>query len=328
MPHDPPFDSPLGPRLRLELDGLRDQEFATLAELNASVRARMDHYNSTPQAELAGLSPIEAFELLRGDWETTGPLRLNHELTLHDLADAEFFHNARTLMAELRDRGVVKATAAGNLNRTFVGEMLERMRWPAGFAAEVHRFNRVLNELDVFPLHLLRLVLQLAGLVRKRKGFLISREGLALLDDGRAGELYTLLFRTFFRDLNLGYLDRFPLVEWLQAAVSFALYALARVPAEWAEPQKLAEMVWPPNLQFDEPAPELEARIPGIGWLYAGQATATRLLQPLSRFGLLERRELPPLHGWDRPFEVRKTPLLGRFLRFDFGRPAGLHLLP
>ena len=68
--------------------------------------------------------------------------------------------------------------------------------------------------------------------------------------------------------------------------------------------------------------PEVAMEIPpGAGILDLRMLLAeTRLIRPLVSFGLLEKRELPatekePFLG---SFEVRKTPLFNRFLRFDF----------
>jgi hypothetical protein len=44
-----------------------------------------------------------------------------------------------------------------------------------------------------------------------------------------------------------------------------------------------------------------------------------RVLEPLIEFGVLESRPLPSADKWNRPIEVRKTPLFDRLLRFDFG---------
>ena len=42
-----------------------------------------------------------------------------------------------------------------------------------------------------------------------------------------------------------------------------------------------------------------------------------RALDPLVWLGLLESRDLPRKERWERPIEVRKTPLYDRLLRFD-----------
>jgi hypothetical protein len=44
------------------------------------------------------------------------------------------------------------------------------------------------------------------------------------------------------------------------------------------------------------------------------------VIEPLVGLGLLESRALPRKDRWDRPIEVRKTPLYDRLLRFEFDR--------
>jgi hypothetical protein len=43
-----------------------------------------------------------------------------------------------------------------------------------------------------------------------------------------------------------------------------------------------------------------------------------QVLEPLVDFWVLESRNLPSRDKWDRPIEVRKTPLFDRLLRFEF----------
>ncbi len=63
-------------------------------------------------------------------------------MPLQHLADATVVHNARSLLLALGKKGT-RATARGNLNRVFVGEMVAALRWPAGFVDDLFYFNSV-----------------------------------------------------------------------------------------------------------------------------------------------------------------------------------------
>ena len=77
-------------------------------------------------------------------------------------------------------------------------------------------------------------MLELAGLVRRRKGaFQATRKARELLEPGRAGELFTLLFRTHFRTFNLAYVDRAPEAPEFQRTIAFSLYRFARVGGDY-----------------------------------------------------------------------------------------------
>ncbi|MGH7689253.1 MAG: hypothetical protein ACREN3_06585, partial [Gemmatimonadaceae bacterium] len=76
----------------------RSKPGASLEEINRQLAARMNAYNSAPQAELGGLSPDQTRQLLTGDWASRGALRLEENLALGELADAPIFADARTLL--------------------------------------------------------------------------------------------------------------------------------------------------------------------------------------------------------------------------------------
>ena len=224
-------------------------------------------------------------------------------------------HNARTLLAALRDEGPAKATAGGNLSRAFVGSVLDRLRFQPGYLEEVRLVNKVIDERDVFPLETLRYVLEFAHLIHRRKGFHISPAGRALLDDARRGELLVLLFRTFFRVLDLRTLVGWPIGEGLQQTMAFTLWKIRSEAEDWTTPAHLADMAWLDTTK--DPLPPTDA-VEGAStrvWAFRHM-----VVHPLVEFGVLESRNLPTAAKWERAIEVRKTPLFDRLLRFDFGR--------
>lgn len=314
-PSDPGPDRGPGRRRPREIEELlrelESRAFRSAHEAQRFLEQGLRRYNERPQRELGGLSPLQVARLVEGDWATTGALRLDRSLSFDALAGSDFLHNARLFLAALGDAGTVKPTAAGNLPRTFVAELLGRLRWPAGLVDDVHRVNRVVNEEDVFPLHVLRHVLVLAGLMRRHKGFRLTTAGRELLAEARAGELFARLFVAFFRRLNLAYLDGAPPHAGLQQTIAFPLLMLAREAASWVTPGQLAPRVWLTDAA--DPPTALEEKYGDL----APIRTGSRLLKPLVAFGLLESRDRPGVDAWHRPYEVRKTALFDRFLHFD-----------
>lgn len=296
------------------LDTMRDQTFATMADAQRFLDARMRAYNARPQPELGGLSPIDMSELLYGDWETSGALTVTTELSADDVGDPDFLFNARALLTTLRDDGPAKATATGALSRELVGRMLPRLRWEGGYLDDVRRMNKVINESDVGPLEILRHVLLFAHLIHRRKGFHISPAGRALLDDTRRGELFALVFRTFFRQLDLQAVDGWVGDAGLQQTIAFTFWKLRTDAEAWVSPARLADVAWlesakdpllPNSILHTSDFREFRFR--------------RRVIEPLVSFGLLESRDLPVKERWEHPIEVRKTPLYDRALLFRFG---------
>jgi hypothetical protein len=304
---------------------LAAHQWPSLNEANAFLARRTAEYNAAPQAELGGLTPEEMFELLNGDWETTGPLRLNADLPLPDLLGSAFLKNGRHVLSAAAERNGIRATAAGNLNRQFVATLLDPDAWPGSYVQEVIEHSKVVNEADLWPLHILRVVLEVAGLLTRRAdAFRATRGGRELLDDARAGALQARLFRTFFRAFNLAYLSRYGADEAdpIQRFVAFCLLRLTTVGSGWHPAHELAPQLLPSDaLAHDERPvdPERQPRDQYERDIVAACSYPTvryHVLRPLEWFGLLQGRDRPgPLPAF--PFQdVRRTPLFDRFIHF------------
>lgn len=292
--------------IHAELAGLR---FPSLDEANAFLRRRMDEYNATPQAELGGFSPVQLHALFGGDWKAHGALRLEPQ-PAEALAGAAFVINARLLLRAASVKAGLKATATGNLARAAVSDMVDRMTWPRVSREDFWRRSKVLNETDVWPLHVVRLVLGLAKLLRRRKAaFHTSPLGRSLALDAAAGLLHADLFRTFFRQLNLAYLARGPDEgEPFQGRAALVFLRLVAADEAWRSAD-----AWEAVLAPDAPPPPM---IGGMRWSHF----EPRWLEPLEWFGVLEGRDVPGKFPRYPDREYRRTPLATAFLRF----PASL----
>ncbi len=280
--------------------------FGSLEEVQAFLQQRVAQYNAAPQAELGGLSPAQMHELLTGDWQTTGLLRLQPPPP-DDVQRSPFVANAAILLSAASAKAGLKATAAGNLSRAVVREMVEQMRWPEYDREDFWHLNKVLNEEDVWPLHIVRLTLGTARLLRRRKGaFHATPRGRALAVAGEGGALLVHLFRTFFREINLAYLSRLGPEEQDPLQWRAALLFLRLVTADegWRSPEE-----WERVLAHDRPPPPV---IGGRPW----SSFQARWLRPLEWFGLLEGREVPGEFPQYPEREYRRTTLATTVLRF------------
>jgi hypothetical protein len=269
---------------------------------------------------VTGLTPGEILEIRSGDWETAGPIRLDPSLPLGELQGALFFRRARIFLHALRERGWVEATAGGRLDPHFVADLLRPMEWPPRLVEEVLTHSRVVSgrpavdEGELHPLQVIRGILQAAGLMEQREGgFRPTAGGKGCIDDAAAGPLFARLFRTAIRDFDFRTIDsRWHPPEPVEILV-LAMHLVGRASAQWADPDDLA---W--SLIFARGAEVPPSR---ALWTEAMLRTHAELLEPLQGFGLLERRELPPRGGAERAYQLRRTTLFDRFLRFDFVDP-------
>lgn len=300
-----PFDrSRLHDEIRKEIE--RAGPFASIDEINRRLAALNESYNNRPQADLGGLSPRQMGELLYGDWEAGGALRLNSSLRLSDLAAAPMLLDARTLLAYVMDHEPITLTPAGNLPRRTVQDLLPELEMDA--MVDYER-PRTINEGDVLWLFVLRHTLQIAKLLVRRGGVVVSKNGRRLVEEESAGELFSLLFRTFFRTFNLSFLDNSDRHPALQSTVAFSLYRLQTEAREWSAAETLAESSWHPDAK-DPPASSDLDYGDGRHWAFTH-----RVLQPLVQFGLMERRAVDPAAKW-KVHEYRITSLYSRFMSF------------
>jgi hypothetical protein len=274
---------------------------------------RQGSYNRSPQAELGGFSPLEVHQLLAHDWRPGSPgLQLSDDVPPDLLAGSDILTNARIFLNSLDPNGA-RATPAGNLNRRFVSDMLASMRWTDGFIEDLLSDKKVINEQDAWPLHDLRLVLQLAKLIVRRKGvFTLTRLGRSMIHEEQAGAFFALLFETTFRTLNLAYHDRLPEIPDFQGTIAYPLAVLAREAEGWLAYAPLVPRLLLPSLAETLPRHEL--------FDCQECLVRVRLLERLWRFGLVELNWEEQGEWCVRKIEkVRRTPLYNMLLNLELG---------
>ena len=254
------------------------------------------------------ISPHEIQKLLDADWEDpNGAIYVWDDLTMREAEQSPFFRNARTLLNALNESGGTKATEAGNLNRKFVAEMFEQFSIRPDIVESIRAVNKVINEEDVWDLHINRVVLELAGLIRRNRGkFKVIQKRSHLIEDDNAGELYRLLFHTFFRRFNLAYLDRFTEAPFIQQAVAVSLFMVSRLMNQWEFVEDVAPALFLEQVQEQIPV--------SIYSDHTGILAYSRIIRPLIQFGLLEGREQDV--SW-LDTQLRKTDLFDRVLKLN-----------
>lgn len=281
-------------------------------EINAGLMRASMKYNRRPQRELGGLSPDRVRLLLQDPWDGSGVLHLNDQIPIGDLSSSRLLGDARAILFYLEEKGEVPATATlRHFTRATLADLAPRLSWSEEYPWE-EVLSRRGNEEDLFPLHLLRLLLGLAGLMKMRnRKFSLTARGRTLLRDERAGELFALLFRTQFQEMNLAYIWQYgPPLSSLQQTISFILYRIGRVAADWRSSQRLLTETLLPTVSEDL------AELPD--WVDSGSILEGRVLLPLAGFGLLRVKETQRRGHRPTMYHFRKGALYDRFLHFSF----------
>ena len=275
---------------------------------------RMALLNQRSLPELGGLAPDQAFLLNQcGWWADPFPIRLEPNLSFEDIGQTPFLHNVRAFLRTADEFEGAPTTAKGNLTRAFVGHMLDLLALPPGRPEMIRQVCKVINESDVWPLHVVRVICQIGGLVRKRhKRFVVTRKARELLPEHRAGALYHHLFDTMFRRFNLDYLTNVAEVPGIQETFPYELYRIGQLPVgQGHEIESLVPMVFVPAVRQEVGMVSSHGDTPQ--WLLENL-----LLRPLESFRLVEivegERKPPSVSLKTR---VRRLPLFDAFLRFD-----------
>jgi hypothetical protein len=257
-----------------------------------------------------GLSPNQIHALIYLSWDVDDfPLKFNTGLPLSELKNSAFFTNARILLQTLIEQSKENtATAAGNMTRKFVKLIFDRLTISEDSKDSILRYNKVINEEDVFfELHIPRVVCELAGLIHRRKNkWLVLKKFYSLLSDEKAGELYTLLFKTYFTQFNLSYLGRFPELPSIQNTIAYSIYKLGEIADEYRSMDGLAEEILLPEVLKDIEEGSSE-------YVETRHVLLSRILRPLEDFGLVELKyrevdRIPKIEA------IRKTELFDRFV--------------
>ena len=268
--------------------------------------------DNVPDPSRGSLTPKQLRKLQHANWGEDGcPVRFNTRLSPNELNSSIFFRNTRLFLQKLLDfRNKTTATDRGNLSRAFVKLMFEEMKLDETEKAFIKQYNKVLNETDVFPLHIIKTASELAGLISKRsKKLLVTSRYQHLLSDEKAGELYFLLFRAYFRKFNLAYCDRFPKLENIQGTFDYSLYRISRLCNEYQTLEELFDEIFLPKVR--EEIRQTRSTIREISWL-----VEARIMRHLVKFGLLEAVAKEEKY-FSRMEKVRKSWLFDKFIGYE-----------
>jgi hypothetical protein len=132
------------------------------------------------------------------------------------------------------DEKGLNATGKGNLPRKLC-QVAAASYWSELPEDDIHHRIRVNKEEDCDDLHIARVLMEMAGLLRKTKGrFYLTRKyhQMATAQSGLGG-LYPTILKTCCIDFNWAYRDEFEDIPFIQLSFLFTLYLLHRHGNDW-----------------------------------------------------------------------------------------------
>jgi hypothetical protein len=156
-------------------------------------------------------------------------IQIANDLSVGEIAGSPVARNTLILLGQAIERVGLPLTATGNLSRATVAEMCKLIEWPDYDQADAFRLNKVINEPDFLPLHVVRQLARAATLVRVQRGKLVATPlGKSILSDAKRGSLLAVLFHLAFWRMDLSYFGRGLLGSWPQADAGVVLWTSVR----------------------------------------------------------------------------------------------------
>ena len=197
-------------------DFLGNVEANSLEEVQAMAEQFMQQKNDAAQDDFLGLTPEQMHLVLHFPCEPSSWFTLPKVLSVKPQAPILVLVQG---IANAIDEKGLKATATGKLPAKLCKALFEEYK--AGKAGcTSSSFLKVSKEDDFYDLHVVRLILELSGLLRKTKGrFMLTKKYQKVMATTGTEGLYPILFETFCTKFNWAYADGYDDIS-LQRKVS------------------------------------------------------------------------------------------------------------
>lgn len=208
---------------------LEDQDFASIEDAQAFLDQQMAERNRRAMDDFVGLSPEQMNIVLYTPFEA--PPLATLEQRLPATVEAPIQALFQIIADAAADKGI-KLTARGNLPLKLVKAAGAWLLAAEG--TPVRRIGGISTEQDVDDFHCTRLVAELAGLLRKSRGYLyLTRRAEKMLAANDGATLYRHLFETWTTKFNWAYRDGFGDLRLIQHSFGFTLHLLREYGDRW-----------------------------------------------------------------------------------------------
>ena len=188
-------------------------------DLQKQLDQQMKAQNNRAIADFEGYSPLEMRQIMYDTFGAESPLQLK-KATEADYRKVPLLNQVKYLCGLIEQSGELKLTAKGFLPTKIVADIYQQ-----GFMKEMQfekGISKLYKETDSLTINLTRLLIEIAGLVKKRQGKLsLTKKGTQILADDQ--ELLRLLLLTFATKFNWAYYDGYGENQIGQLGYGFSL---------------------------------------------------------------------------------------------------------
>ncbi len=298
-------------------DLLSGQEFDSIEEVQAATDTLMAKQNQKPQDDFLGLSSEQIYRMLNFAYDTPELFQFSEQLPIEP--DAPILMLMEGIVSAIDDKGLKATKAKGSLPQKLCREVWGD--YSKLYADDVFSsFHKVNKEDDFFELHVTRIVLELAGFLRKTRGrFYLTKKYQKIANKAGLKGLYPIIFRTYCREFNWGYWDHYNEVSFIQQSFLFTLYLLKQQGEKMtftsiyednflrAFPMVVDEM---DESSYSTPEEDLRC-------CYYSRAYKHFLVF----LGLAELEVIKSDKHYDNKYKIKKTPLFNAVVHFNFLDP-------
>lgn len=282
--------------------------YMDLKDIQRQIDLEMKKQNNRSIPEFEGYSPFEMSQILYFPFEQDSPIKML-KLSDADYASIPIFNQMKYLMGLLEKNGEIKLTKKGFLPTKVVADIYRQ-----GFLKEKYielGISKLYKESDSLSINLTRILLELSGLIKKRKGIIsLTKRAHKMLGDNE--ELFRHIFLTYTKKFNWAYCDGYGDSKIGQFGYGFSLILLSKYGQMKREDTFYAEKyfkAYPPLLNTLEPTYGTLER-------YATNCYSYRLFNVfLVYFGLI-RIEKDNVR-YDSPKYIIKTELFDRLIKIQ-----------
>lgn len=195
-----------------------------LKDIQRNIDQVMNEQNNRPIADFEGYSPFEMHKILHFTFSIDSPLKLQ-KLSDTDYTKIPILNQIKYLTDLIDKNGEIKLTKQGFLPTKIVSELYSQ-----GFLKDEYiekGISKLYKETDSMTINLSRILLELAGFIKKRNGKLsLTKSSEKIL--GNNEELLRQIFLTITNKFNWAFYDGYGENQIGQLGYGFSLILLSK----------------------------------------------------------------------------------------------------
>ena len=296
---------------------LSAQEFESIEEVQAVADTFVAKRNQKVQDDFLGLSSDQVYRMLYFAFDTPELFQFSEQLSIEP--DAPILMLMQGLISAIDDKGLKATQAKGNLPQKLCRGLWQDYceLYPDEIFFSIRTINK---EDDFFELHVTRIILELAGFLRKTKGrFYLTKKYQKIASKQGLKGLYPIIFKTYCAEFNWAYWERYYEVPFIQQSFLFSLYLLK----QHGEKMHFTSVYEDDFLRgFPMVMDEIPESLHSTPEKEMRNSYHNRVCKRFFIFfGLAEQKIIKGESFFDNEYKIKKTPLLDAVVNFNFLDP-------